>query len=120
MNIKNQLYTFKATCTNVVDWDTIDIDLDLGFETFAKRRVRLLNVDTPERGQENYSKATNFTKQCVENKKIYVQTYKDDAFGRYLANVFYDTGNEIRSLNDDLHINQLIKPNSKWNESNEK
>ena len=49
MNIKNQLYTFKATCTNVVDGDTIDIDLDLGFETFAKRRVRLLNVDTPER-----------------------------------------------------------------------
>ncbi|KKI52674.1 hypothetical protein UF69_2267 [Staphylococcus haemolyticus] len=63
MKIKNQLYTFKATCTNVVDGDTIDIDIDLGFETFAKRRVRLLNVDTPERGQENYSKATNFTKQ---------------------------------------------------------
>ncbi|END1833659.1 thermonuclease family protein [Shigella flexneri] len=114
MNIKNQLYTFKATCTNVVDGDTIDIDLDLGFETFAKRRVRLLNVDTPERGQENYKEATDFTKACVEGKKIYVQTYKSDVFGRYLANVWYEDGQ--RSLNDDLRDAELLKENSKWNE----
>ncbi|MCC8990771.1 MAG: thermonuclease family protein [Staphylococcus sp.] len=114
MNIKNQLYTFKATCTNVVDGDTIDIDIDLGFETFAKRRVRLLNVDTPERGQENYKEATDFTKACVEGKKIYVQTYKSDVFGRYLANVWYEDGQ--RSLNDDLRDAELLKENSKWNE----
>lgn len=114
MNIKNQLYTFKATCTNVVDGDTLDIDLDLGFETFAKRRVRLLNVDTPERGQENYKEATDFTKACVEGKKIYVQTYKSDVFGRYLANVWYEDGQ--RSLNDDLRDAELLKENSKWNE----
>lgn len=35
MNINN-LYTYKATCTNVVDRDTIDIILQLGFDTYAK------------------------------------------------------------------------------------
>ena len=114
MNIKNQLYTFKATCTNVVDGDTLDIDLDLGFETFAKRRVRLLNVDTPERGQENYKEATALTRSCVENKDIYVQTYKSDVFGRYLANVWYEDGKYC--LNDELRNAGLLKPKSKWNE----
>ncbi|EON84746.1 phage protein, partial [Staphylococcus epidermidis 36-1] len=49
IDIKKHLYTFQAICTNVVDGDTIDILLDLGFKTTAERRVRLLNVDTPER-----------------------------------------------------------------------
>lgn len=57
MNINN-LYTYKATCTNVVDGDTIDILIDYGFDTYAKRRVRLLGVDTPERGQDKFKEAT--------------------------------------------------------------
>ncbi|WNM54535.1 endonuclease [Staphylococcus phage S-CoN_Ph23] len=114
IDIKNHLYTFQAICTNVVDGDTIDILLDLGFKTTAERRVRLLNVDTPERGQENYKEATDFTKSCVENKEIYVQTYKSDVFGRYLANVWYEDGEYC--LNDELRNAGLLKENSKWNE----
>lgn len=110
----NNLYTYKATCTNVVDGDTLDILLDYGFDTYAKRRVRLLGVDTPERGQENYKEATDFTKTCVEGKKIYVQTYKSDVFGRYLANVWYENGKYC--LNDELRNAGLLKPKSKWNE----
>ena len=110
----NNLYTYKATCTNVVDGDTIDILLDYGFDTYAKRRVRLLGVDTPERGQDKFKEATAFTRECVEHKDIYVQTYKSDVFGRYLANVWYEDGQ--RSLNDDLRDAGLLKENSKWNE----
>lgn len=110
----NNLYTYKATCTNVVDGDTIDILLDYGFDTYAKRRVRLLGVDTPERGQDKFKEATAFTRECVEHKDIYVQTYKSDVFGRYLANVWYEDG--TRSLNDDLRDAGLLKENSKWNE----
>lgn len=92
----------------------MDILLDCGFDTYAKRRVRLLGVDTPERGQENYKEATDFTKTCVEGKKIYVQTYKSDVFGRYLANVWYENGKYC--LNDELRNAGLLKPKSKWNE----
>lgn len=117
MNIKSQLYTFKAKCVRVIDGDTIEIILQLGFETYAKRRVRLLGVDTPERGQDKFKEATEFTRTCVEDKDIYVQTYKSDVFGRYLANVWYEDGQ--RSLNDDLRNRGLIKEGSQWNKFGE-
>ncbi|AIA64035.1 endonuclease [Staphylococcus phage 6ec] len=115
MDIKDSLYIFQGVCTNVVDGDTIDVILDLGFKTSAERRLRLINVDTPERGQDNFREATNFTKLCVEGQKIYIQTYKDDVFGRYLAKVYYNSDNEVRCLNDDLKTEGLLKPYSKWN-----
>ncbi|MDN0187736.1 thermonuclease family protein [Staphylococcus arlettae] len=114
--IKEQLYTFKANCYNVVDGDTIDVILDFGFDISADRRLRLLDVDTPERGQENYTEATEFVKDKVFNHDVLVQTYKDDNFGRYLANVYYLDGTEYRLLNDEIKENRLLKPNSKWNE----
>ncbi|MFQ3889900.1 thermonuclease family protein [Staphylococcus shinii] len=112
--IKEQLYTFKANCYNVVDGDTIDVILDFGFDISADRRLRLLNVDTPERGQENHKEATEFVKDKVYNNEVLVQTYKDDNFGRYLANVYF--GEDEVSLSDVIKESGLIKPNSKWNE----
>lgn len=116
-DILDKLYMYQARCYEVVDGDTIKVDIDLGFSTNQRRNVRLLNVDTPERSQQNYEKATNFTKSCVENKNIYIQTYKSDNFGRYLAKVYYTTNDGIvRCLNDDLITVGLVKPNSKWND----
>ena len=114
-SIKDRLYTFKAICTNVVDGDTVDIMLDCGFKIIAERRVRLLEVDTPERGQENFKEATEFTKSKVLDKEIYVQTYKDDAFGRYLATIFYEENGVMYCLNDELKKSNLLKKNSRWN-----
>ena len=42
-------YRYKATLLRVVDGDTIDIDVDLGFGVWLrKQRVRLMGIDTPE------------------------------------------------------------------------
>lgn len=119
-DIKSQLYTFKAKCVRVIDGDTIVIDLDLGMRIKKENeRVRLLNVDTPERRQKNYEEAKQFTTECVEGKDIYVQTYKNDNFSRFLANVYYEIDNEIRCLNDDLKNRGLIKEGSQWNKFGE-
>lgn len=120
--IEDNLYTFKAKCTNVVDGDTVDVTIDFGFHVWANRRLRLLNVDTPERGHENYTEATDFVKSKILNKDVLVQTYKDDSFGRYLANVYFETsdGSEYRSLNEVLKSTDLLKPDSKWNENTSK
>ena len=46
MKVGEHLYTYKAKCTKVIDGDTLDIVIDFGFNTYGKRRVRLLGVDT--------------------------------------------------------------------------
>ena len=42
------MYTYQAEIRRVVDGDTVDIILDLGFDVLVKERVRLAGIDTPE------------------------------------------------------------------------
>lgn len=66
------MYTYACKVVNVIDGDTIDIELDLGFEIKMKERVRLLDVDTPEVfGQKAVPEGTiasDFTKRWLEER----------------------------------------------------
>ena len=43
------MYEYNVTVTKVVDGDTVDVDIGLGFGmTYKKQRVRLMGIDTPE------------------------------------------------------------------------
>ena len=42
------MYNYKATCLRVVDGDTIDAMIDLGFDVHVKKRIRLAEIDAPE------------------------------------------------------------------------
>ena len=42
------LYTYRAKLDRVVDGDTVDASIDLGFDVWVKKRIRLHGVDTPE------------------------------------------------------------------------
>jgi micrococcal nuclease len=93
-------YIRKATVINIVDGDTIDAVVDLGYAMTTVQRFRLLSVDTPERGQKGFSEAKQFVKDIILNKTVYIQSEKSDSFGRYLANVYFDDGDTIYLLND--------------------
>lgn len=116
MTLSNKLYIFKARVLRVIDGDTLVIDLDMGFETHTIKRVRLLGVDTPERGKPGYNEAKAFTTSAVLGKDVYVQTYQADAFGRYLADVWYQEGENEFRLSHELTVRGFIKEGSKWNE----
>lgn len=88
-----ELYNFRATCTNVVDGDTADLVIDVGFHLTTKQRVRFLGINTPERNQAGYQEAKDFVIESILGKDIIVQTYKTDAFGRYLATLYVDNVN---------------------------
>lgn len=115
--IEDSLYYFKAKCYDVIDGDTVKLMIDVGFDTYRDKRVRFLNVDTPEKGQVNHKEATDFVKECILNKEVIVKTYKPDSFGRYLGEIwYYDEGRKnYRLLSNDLIDNGLEKPGSKWN-----
>lgn len=75
-------------CTNVVDGDTIDVEIDVGFDFKTTQRLRLMGIDTPERGEPGFMEATLFVSDICLNRNIQIRTYKKDSFGRWLADVF--------------------------------
>lgn len=118
-NLEDNLYMYKAKCYNVVDGDTADFMLDVGFKTYKDKRVRFLYVDTPERGSKNFNKATDYVIDKILDKKVILQTYKSDSFGRYLGVIWYkenEYDEEYRLLSNDILDKGLEKPGSDWNE----
>ena len=94
------MYEYGCKVTRVVDGDTIDVDLDLGFDIIYKCRVRLYGIDTPEsRTRDKDEKArgklaAKFLQDAISNgKHVILQTQLKDSkgkFGRVLASVVVD------------------------------
>lgn len=99
-------YQYKAVVTNVVDGDTVDLVVDLGFKIQTKQRVRLARIDTPERAQPGYAAARDFVKESILGKPVTIKTEKVSKWGYYLAEVTLDDG---KNLNDTLVQAQLAK-----------
>lgn len=91
----------------VVDGDTIDVILDMGFDILYKKRVRLFGIDTPESRTRDLEEkkygllSKEFLKEQLNKaKKISVKTYKGDEtgkFGRILGDVYID-GKSVNRL----------------------
>ena len=104
MDIKDN-HIRKAKVINVVDGDTVDVLIDLGFYTTVKHRVRLLRINTPEtKGETKVDGliAKEFTTRALLGKDVYLETYKTDSFKRWLGEIYYEEGNEIRNISDEL------------------
>jgi len=102
------MYEYRCKIRRVVDGDTVDIDIDLGFGVWLhKERVRIYGIDTPEsRTRDKEEKkyglmAKEFVKQFIKGDSIKLTTQKYDAkgkFGRILGDIIVDN----RSLSDTM------------------
>jgi micrococcal nuclease len=90
-------YQYKARITNVVDGDTVDALVDLGFKVQIAQRLRLARVDTPERTQANYQTAKDFVKDLVEGKEVTITTHKVSKWGYFLADVVIE-GRDVSDM----------------------
>jgi micrococcal nuclease len=101
------MYQYKAKILKVLDGDTVDIDLDLGFNiVLANQRVRMAGIDTPEsrttdseekvRGQLSKKKLTD---KLPVGSWVRIETQKsdsnDDKFGRILAVFIMEDGTSL-------------------------
>jgi len=85
------MYQYKAIITKVIDGDTVDVDIDLGFEAWLRnQRIRLYGIDTPEsRTSDKVEKVFgNLAKSkilefCPVGSSIILQTKTDDSRGKY-------------------------------------
>ena len=71
---RKSCYNFRVTeIVKVLDGDTIDVEIDLGFDLYKKERVRIAGVDTPEKRTRDLEEkalgidATNWLKEKLES-----------------------------------------------------
>ena len=100
------MFEYSARVDEVIDGDTIDVSIDLGFNVLHTLRIRLYGINTPEtRTRDKEEKAKGLKakarlKELIEGKIVKIKTRKDETekYGRYLGIIF---------LNDD-DINQKL------------
>ena len=81
------MWTYQAHVLKVIDGDTIDVQIDLGFSIWFKTRMRMLGVDTAEKITA-YGKVTkSILVTALEGKMVRVEVSKPDKYGRYLCRV---------------------------------
>ena len=115
------MYTYECKVLNVVDGDTIDIEIDLGFTIRIKERVRLIGVDTPEvfgtKAVPEGIIASDFTKKWISDRKAILDKFEyqsvkynsRDKYGRSLGVLLWNGAKVAESLNDALVASGNIK-----------
>ena len=112
---RKSCYNFRVTKINrVVDGDTIDVTIDLGFDLYKKERVRVAGVDTPEKRTKNLEEkalgidATAWLKAKLEetikgDEELTVRTELKGGVGKYgrLLGWLY-VGDSDLSLNEQM------------------
>ena len=112
---RKSCYNFRVTEINkVLDGDTIDVTIDLGFDLYKKERVRVAGVDTPEKRTRDLEEkalgidATNWLKEKLEETingdgELSVRTELVGGVGKYgrLLGWLYIDDSEI-SLNEQM------------------
>ena len=102
------MYEYNCTVTRVVDGDTIDVILDLGFSVLHKCRVRLYGIDTPESRTKNKDEkargklAAKYLEDSIKNgTEIILRSKLKDSkgkYGRVLGEIIVDNININQSM----------------------
>lgn len=119
---RKSCYNFRVTKINkVVDGDTIDVTIDLGFDLYKKERVRVAGIDTPEKRTRNLEEkalgidATNWLKEKLAqaitgDDELTIRTELSGGIGKYgrLLGWLYIGDGDV-SLNE-----EMIKQGYAW------
>ncbi len=101
-------FEYNATLVKVLDGDTIDAYIDLGFDLKIKKRIRYMGIDTwesrtrdlDEKKKGLAAKARN--KELLEGGTFKVVSHGTGKFGRVLGEVFVTTEQGLLSVNEQL------------------
>lgn len=104
----------KALVNQVIDGDTIEVLIDLGYHIKAVERVRLLRINCPEMKGETRAageQAKQFTADEILGKEVTLISYKTDSFKRWLGEIIYTNkdGNEANLSNELLRRGYAVE-----------
>lgn len=108
------MYHYKAIIRKVIDGDTIDATVDVGFSISINHRFRVHNFDAPEswrprtevekiHGEAAKAKAI----ELLEGKTVTMTTYKLDIYGRYAADIMLADGRDFATVMTELGMAKL-------------
>ena len=110
------MYDYKAKLVRVVDGDTIDAEIDLGFDISVKKRIRLVGINTPEcRTRDLEEKAKGLAAKdrvkaiLAENPKFNLESTELGKYGRVLGKIHINILDGTESLTQICLNDQLVK-----------
>ena len=90
------MYEYKATVLRIVDGDTVELAIDVGFNITITENIRLANIDTAEifrpsneAERAHGMEAKAFLEDLFLYKQILIKTSKTGKYGRYIAELIY-------------------------------
>jgi len=105
------MYTYRVKVKKVVDGDTVDFEIDLGFHVSTFQRFRLWGINAPESRTSNKLEKVEGLKskkwlkkklKSMTNIKIVTEKDAQGKFGRYLAQILDSDENESRTINEQM------------------
>lgn len=103
------LYWYRASCVRVIDGDTVDVLVDLGYKIRVEQRVRLFGMNAPElKGTEKDAglKTKGRLAELIVGKELWIDSMKDsqEKYGRYLVEIWVKVGDTpaLISVNQQL------------------
>ena len=103
------MYEYSAKVRRVVDGDTVDVDIDLGFSiTMTKQRIRMYGINAPEsrtkdlKEKERGLKAKAYLKTLLGTGSVILKTQIDGRgkYGRILGTFIVETGDGLVNVNE--------------------
>jgi endonuclease YncB( thermonuclease family) len=94
-----------------VDADTFVVMVDCGLKTGTRQRLRLRGIDCPERTTKRGRYVRDYVKKLLDRQDfVIVKTYKDEKYGRVLADVFYlkDEKDPAAVVQKGIFLNQAL------------
>tara|TARA_R110000751_G_C13660231_1_gene469075 strand:- start:229 stop:591 length:363 start_codon:yes stop_codon:yes gene_type:complete len=106
------MYTYKAKLDRVVDGDTLDAHIDLGFDITVHKRIRLLGINTPEsrtrdleekkRGLAAKEALLTMLTETNQNDYFILQSESVGKYGRVLGKLHIEVDNNECCINQQL------------------
>ena len=110
------MYDYKAKLLRVVDGDTVDAEIDLGFDVSVKKRIRLVGINTPEcRTRDLKEKALGLAAKdrvkaiLAENPKFDLESTEVGKYDRVLGKIHINTLDGTEALTQICLNDQLVK-----------
>ena len=106
------MFEYRCEVKRVVDGDTVDVDIDLGFGVWLrKQRIRLYGIDTPESRTRDLEEkkygiaAKDYLKKWLSGRGVTIKTHKDakGKFGRILGELWCFDVNVNEKMIEEYH-----------------